>query len=129
MMDDLHAAPLPEERQVCRAIASLGQLAGIDVDLGEGPDDIDATLIQAAYECHFDDPEFLGGSGFLGAAANAAEVQALCARAQRVTRGLVGYLRRRAPVATLRHAQAQIDLVEDAFTSRSLSLRRGAAPA
>ena len=98
----------------CTAIAALGQLAGIDVDLGEGPDDIDGNLIQAAYECRFDDPAFLGGGGF-GAVASSADVQALAERASLVTRGLLRYLGRRASAEALREAQAQVRLVDAAF--------------
>lgn len=117
---------LSEERQVCRAIASLGELAGIHVNLGEGPEDIDGGLIQAAYECHFDDPQFLGGAGCLGAASTAAELDTLRAQAQRVTGALVRYLRRRASSDALRYAQTQVDLVDNAFTSLKMLLERHA---
>ena len=117
----------PEEDQICTAITRLGELAGIDVARGEGPEDIDGALIQAAYECHFDDPQFLGGSGFLRTAASIADVEALGARAGRVVRGLIRYLHRRAAPETLRHARTQQELVDSAFMARMRSLH-GDAP-
>ena len=83
------------ERQTCAAIAALGRLAGIDVDLGNGPDDIDGDLLQAAYECNFDDPQFLGGPGCFSRANTQADVAALCDRAMRVISGLSSYIARR----------------------------------
>lgn len=105
------------EARICRAIAALGRQAGIDVDRGEGPEDIDAALIQAAYECHFDDPQFLGGPGCCRVAYESGNVAVLAARTGNVTRGLLRYLRRRASPDTLREAQACIAAVEDALQS------------
>jgi hypothetical protein len=42
--------------KVCKALAALGELAGVDVENGKGPDDIDAALIQAAYQCNYEPP-------------------------------------------------------------------------
>ena len=104
--DNRHAA----ETQVCTAIANLGRLAGIDVDLGEGPEDIAASLIQAAYESNFNDPDFLGGPGCFE---HPDDVAALDARARRVTRGLARYIARRG--GAMDQAHAQLAVVEDAF--------------
>jgi hypothetical protein len=109
-----HSHPSAES-DLCRAIAALGRLAGIDVERGDGPDDIDGNLIQAAYECHFDDPEFLGGPGCLAQAGTSGEVALLTNKARLVTRGLLRYIEKRAPLETLRVAQAQAALVEQAF--------------
>lgn len=115
---DLHAAA---ETHVCSAIAALGRLAGIDVDRGDGPEDIDATLIQAAYECNFDDPQFLGGPGCFSTAqlagTGADTVAVLAARTGVVTRGLLRYIRRRASPDRLREAQACVAVVEDTLQS------------
>lgn len=105
------------EARVCRAIAALGHQAGIDVDRGDGPEDIDAALIQAAYECNFDDPQFLGGPGCCKAAYESGTIAVLADRTGSVTRGLLRYLRRRASPDTLREAQACIDEMEDALQS------------
>ena len=103
------------ERQVCTAIATLGRLAGIDVDLGEGPDDIDATLIQAAYESHFADPAFLGGPGCFDQAGQPGALALLGTRAERVTRGLTHYIATRGGNDAVQQAQAQVALIEAAF--------------
>lgn len=103
------------ERQVCAAIAALGQLAGINVDQGEGPEDIDAVLIEAAYQSNFDDPHFLGGPCCFNYAENVAGVDRLAAKAAPVTRGLLGYIRKRADEQTVVVAEAQVELVDAAF--------------
>jgi len=108
--------PSPEY-QVCRAIATLGRLAGIDVERGDGPEDIDGNLIQAAYECHFDDPQFLGGPGCFDNLGAPADVALLAGKARLITRGMLRYIERRALAATVREARAQVALVEYAFTS------------
>lgn len=103
------------EARVCSAIAALGRQAGIDVDRGEGPEDIDAALIQAAYECNFDDPQCLGGPGCFSAALASGTVADLSDQAGVVTRGFLRYLRRRASDHTLREAQACVAIVDDAL--------------
>jgi hypothetical protein len=99
------------ETQVCAAIATLGRLAGIDVDLGEGPDDIDACLIQAAYESNFADPGFLGGPGCF----EHADVATLGTQAGRVTQGLAHYIATRSGSEALAEAQAPLATVDAAF--------------
>jgi hypothetical protein len=108
---DRHAA----EAEVCMAIASLGRLAGIDVDMGDGPEDIDGSLIQATYESNFLDPEFLGGPGCFGPAGTPADVAALAARASQVTRGLCRYIGRRRSGAVIREAQSCLAAIDDTF--------------
>lgn len=103
------------EVEVCMAIASLGRLAGIDVDLGDGPEDIDGELIQAAYESNFVDPLFLGGPGSFSHVEAPADVMTLATRAGRVTAGLGRYIRRRKSIDAIREAQACIALVDSAF--------------
>lgn len=103
------------ESQVCKAVAALGRLAGIDVDQGEGPDDIDAVLIEAAYQSNFDDPHFLGGPCCFNRVDSVADVDILEMKAAPVTRGLVGYIRKRAGGETLQQAEAHAALVDAAF--------------
>lgn len=103
------------ESQVCKAIAALGRLAGIDVDQGEGPEDMDAVLIEVAYQSNFDDPHFLGGPCCFNYAESPDDVGQLATKAGSVTRRLVGYIRKRAGEDTLRQAEAHIALVDAAF--------------
>lgn len=103
------------EMQICRAVAALGRLAGIDVDQGEGPDDIDAVLIEATYESNFDDPHFIGGPGCLNDVENVDGVDLLTARATPITRGLLGYICKRANDHTIAAAEAQVALIDAAF--------------
>lgn len=103
------------EVQICCAIAALGRLAAIDVDLGDGPEDIDANLIQAAYESNFNDPEFLGGSGCFQRASTPAEVDALAARTGVVTRGLHRYIATRGGAGALDRARTQLTVIQDAI--------------
>lgn len=103
------------ESQVCKAIAALGRLAGIDVDQGEGPEDIDAVLIEAAYQSNFDDPHFLGGPCCFNYVETADNVDILEMKADPVIRGLVGYIRKRAGEETLQQGEAYAAQVEAAF--------------
>jgi hypothetical protein len=103
------------ESRVCTAIASLGRLAGIDVDLGEGPDDIDANLIQAAYESNFADPVFLGGPGCFARIDQPGALAAVDARASRVTRRLAHYIARRGGEEAAQQAQAHMLAVDAAL--------------
>lgn len=104
------------ESEVCRAVATLGRLAGIDVDQGNGPEDIDAVLIEAAYESNFDDPHFLGGPCCFDYAKDVSDVDRLIARAAPITRGLVGYIGKRADGETIASASEQLALIDSAFT-------------
>lgn len=103
------------ESQVCQAVAALGRLAGIDVDQGDGPEDIDAVLIEAAYQSNFDDPHFLGGPCCFNYAETTEEVDILKAKAEPVTRGLVGYISKRADAKTIQQAEANAAMVDSAF--------------
>lgn len=103
------------EGQVCKAVAALGRLAGIDVDQGNGPEDIDAVLIEAAYESNFNDPHFLGGPCCFNYVQNIADVDRLIGKAAPVTRGLLGYISKRADEPTVAAAGAQVALVDAAF--------------
>jgi len=49
------------ENNICLAFVKLGLLAGVNVGLGTGPDDLDKDLIEACYQSNFDDPHFIGG--------------------------------------------------------------------
>jgi hypothetical protein len=103
------------EQQMCKAIAALGQLAGIDVDVGQGPADIDVMLIEAAYESNFDDPHFLGGPCCFGFVDSVVDVDILKLQADVVVRGLVGYIRRQGDRDAILQAELQLALVEAAF--------------
>ncbi|NHZ99098.1 hypothetical protein [Massilia sp. CCM 8734] len=82
------------ESRLCNAIAALGRLAGIEVDQGEGPEDIDSVLIDAAYQCNFADPHFLGGPCAFNYVETADDVDKLAMKAAPVIRGLLGYIRK-----------------------------------
>lgn len=112
------------ESQVCKAVAALGRLAGIDVDQGEGPEDIDAMLIEAAYQSNFDDPRFLGGPCCFNSVESVADADTLEKKADSVTRGLVSYIRKRAGEETLQRAEAQAALVDAAFVWLRMTTRR-----
>lgn len=103
------------ESQVCQAVAALGRLAGIDVDQGHGPEDIDAVLIEAAYQSNFDDPHFLGGPCCFNYAETIKDADILKAKAEPVTRGLVGYISKRADARTVQQAEAHAAMVDAAF--------------
>lgn len=103
------------EIEVCTAIATLGRLAGIDVDLGEGPDDIDANLIQAAYESNFSDPAFLGGPGCFDQLDEPGVLATLDARTGQVTRGLARYIARRGGAEAMQQVQSQLARIDAAF--------------
>jgi len=80
------------ESQVCQAFTTLGVLAGVDVDQGSGPGDLDADLIQAAYESNFSDPHFLGGPFCFNYAKTRDQVDALAEKARAVTDGFAAYM-------------------------------------
>lgn len=103
------------ESQVCQAVAALGRLAGIDVDQGDGPEDIDAVLIEAAYQSNFDDPHFLGGPCCFNYAETTEDVDILKAKADPVTRGLVGYISKRTDAKTIQQAEEHAAMVDSAF--------------
>lgn len=103
------------EQQMCSGIAALGQLAGIDVCTGIGPDDIDALLVEAAYQCNFNDAEFLDGPCCFGYVETVVDVDILKLQADAVTQGLVGYIRRHGDREAIRQAELQLALVDAAF--------------
>ena len=103
------------EEQMCKGIAALGRLAGIDVDIGSGPDDIDALLVEAAYQCNFNDAEFLGGPCCFGFVDTVVDVDILRLQADVVTQGLVGYIRRQGDGDAILQAELQLALVDAAF--------------
>jgi hypothetical protein len=103
------------EAQVCRAIASLGKLAGIDVDEGNGPADIDAALIGAAYESNFDDPHFLGGPCCFNYARTVHDVDNLMRKAEPVVSGLSRYISEHMDQETVQKAATEIAIVDAAF--------------
>lgn len=109
----LHFASCEDaENTLCVAIAALGRVAGIDPDLGEGPDDIDASLIQAAYESNFGDPDFIGGSGCFGRAVATGNVAALTSQVSIVTRGLVRYILKKSDQDARDVAEACVDEID-----------------
>ncbi|GGX78515.1 hypothetical protein GJV26_04325 [Massilia dura] len=103
------------EQQMCSGIAALGRLAGIDVDMGRGPGDIDTLLIEAAYQSNFNDAEFLGGPCCFGFVETVVDVDILKLQADTVAQGLADYIRGRAEAASIREAEAQLALIDAAF--------------
>lgn len=114
--------PLPKFRnrhnagdKVCRAFTALGELAGVDVDEGEGPADLDPELVQAAYESNFGDPHFLGGPACFHYADTKEKVNALAVRAAAVTQGYSAYFSARGCQETIQKANAHIAVIEAAI--------------
>jgi hypothetical protein len=101
--------------QVCQAFAALGTLAGVDVDHGKGPDDINPDLIEAAYQSNFADPHFLGGPACFHYATTAGDVDAIAAKASVVTRGFASYIRNQGCQETLQKAEEHIALIDAAI--------------
>jgi len=101
--------------QVCQAFASLGTLAGVDVDHGKGRDDLDAKLIEAAYQSNFDDPHFLGGPACFHYATTVADVDVLTAKADAVTQGFAKYIHTKGNEADIRQAEIYIALINAAI--------------
>lgn len=113
------------ESQVCQAFTALGVLAGVDVDQGNGPDDLDADLIQAAYESNFSDPHFLGGPFCFNYAKTKDQVDALAEKARAVTDGFAAYIRAHGTQESIQEADGHIAVIEAAIawlrkTNRSL---------
>jgi len=103
------------ESQVCKAFTALGVLAGVDVDQGHGPDDLDKKLVRAAYESNFDDPHFLGGPCCFHYAETKDQVDALAAKANPVMQGFAAYIRERGGLEALQEAEGHIALIEAAI--------------
>lgn len=103
------------ESQVCQAFAALGKLAGVDVDHGNGPDDLEAKLIQAAYQSNFDDPHFLGGPACFHYATTEADVDVLTAKAGAVTQSFAKYINSKGNDADSRQAEMHIALIDAAI--------------
>lgn len=80
------------EDAVCEAFVTLGTLAGIDVDSGKGPGDLDEDLIAACYQSNFGDPHFLGGPCIFNYADSLAKVERIFVPAFDVSNRLVEYI-------------------------------------
>ena len=103
------------ESQVCKAFVALGKLAGVDVDNGTGPADLDAALIAAVYQSNYDDPHFLGGPFCFHYAVTKADVDELAGKAATVTQGFANYFRDRGRQETLAEAETHIAVIEAAI--------------
>lgn len=103
------------ENQVCQAFTALGVLAGVDVDQGHGPGDLDKNLVQAAYESNFGDPHFLGGPCCFHYVETKDKVDALAAKAEPVMQGFVAYIRERGSPDAVQEAERHVALVEAAI--------------
>jgi hypothetical protein len=103
------------ESQVCQAFAALGTLAGVDVDQGKGPDDMDPKLVEAAYQSNFDDPHFLGGPFCFHYATTAEKVDTLAAKANAVTEAFAVYIHARGSADTIQKAEGHIALIHAAI--------------
>lgn len=100
--------------KVCKAFAALGELAGVDVECGAGPDDLEATLIAAAQQCYYQDPHFLGGPACFHYAETTDQVDAIARKAAVVTQGFTSYIRKLGDPKTLQQAEAHIAMIEAA---------------
>ncbi|WBS04922.1 hypothetical protein OU994_11900 [Pseudoduganella sp. SL102] len=103
------------EQQMCAGIAALGQLAGVDVGLGRGPADMDALLVEAAYQCYFNDPEFMDGPCCFGFVKSATDIDILKLQADAVVQGLVAYIRKRGDGAAVREAEVHVAMIDATF--------------
>ncbi|WP_338758974.1 hypothetical protein [Massilia sp. METH4] len=123
------------EQQMCAGIAALGRLAGVDVSLGRGPEDMDELLIEAAYQCNFNDAEFMDGPCCFGFVKTVVDVDVLKLQADAVAQSLADYVRARGDAAAIRAAEGQLASIDEAFawlrqaraTARSWP-RDGSAP-
>lgn len=82
------------EDAVCQAFVKLGGLAGVDVNDGTGPTDLDADLIDACYQSNFNDPHFLGGPCCFTYATSQYHVDRIFGVASDVSTRLVTYIAR-----------------------------------
>lgn len=103
------------EQQMCAAIAGLGRLAGVDVGTGRGPADMDELLIEAAYQCNFNDAEFMDGPCCFGFVKTAVDIDILKVQADTVAQGLASYIRERGDRAAIAQAEAQLAVMDEAF--------------
>ena len=87
----------------------------MEVDQGVGPDGLDAELVQAAYECNFADPHFLGGPCIFHYAKTNDQVDALAANARVLTQGYSAYFSGRGCQETIQRADAHIAVIEAAI--------------
>jgi hypothetical protein len=90
--------------QICQAFAAIGALAGVDVDHGKGSGDMDAKLIEVAYQSNFDDPHFLNGPACFHYATTAVDVDVLTAKADAVIQGFAKYIHTKGNEADIRQA-------------------------
>jgi hypothetical protein len=102
------------ENKVCKAFTALGELAGVDVECGKGPDDLNATLIEAAQQCYYQDPHFLGGPACFNYAETTDQVDAIARKAAVVTQGFTSYIRERGDPKSLHQAEAHIAVIDAA---------------
>lgn len=112
------------EHQMCKAIAALGELAGIDVGMGLGPEDMDQLLIEAAHQCHFDDAEFLDGPCCFEFVKTVVDADILKLQADVVVQGLASYIRKHAGREAIQAADRQVFLIDAAFAWLRKSARR-----
>jgi hypothetical protein len=104
------------EHQMCKAIAALGTLAGVDVGMGNGPEDMDRLLILAAHQCNFDDAEFMDGPCCFDFVRNVVDADILKLQADAVAQGLASYIRRHGGEESIAAAGRQLALVDGAFS-------------
>ncbi|QBE62151.1 hypothetical protein [Pseudoduganella lutea] len=111
------------EHQMCRAIAALGVLAGVDVGMGLGPENMDQLLIEAAHQCHFDDAEFMDGPCCFEFVKTVVDADILKLQADAVAQGLASYIRRHASPEAIQAADRQLALIDAAFAWLKKSAR------
>ena len=80
------------EDAVCQAFVKLGRLAGVDVNDGTGPTELDADLIEACYQSNFNDAHFLGGPCCFIYATSLCHVDRIFGVASDVSTRLVTYI-------------------------------------
>jgi hypothetical protein len=101
---------------VCQAFARLGDLAGVDVNSGEGPADLDADLIRACYQSNFSDPHFLGGPCCFQHAGNMSQVDRIATAAFDVSSRLVKYIGHNNDAVKTKAAQDAAAIISQAIT-------------
>jgi len=104
------------EHQMCKAIAALGTLAGVDVGMGSGPADMDKLLVLAAHQCNFDDAEFMDGPCCFDFVRNVVDADILKLQADAVAQGLASYIRRHGGDESIAAAGRQLALIDGAFS-------------
>lgn len=99
------------ERRLCDAFVTLGILAGVNIENGEGPPDLDKDLISACYQSYFGDPHFLGGPTKLIRASSMAHVERIFNSAFDVAGRLLQYIEQKKAPKDIQTAEQSMKVI------------------